>query len=84
VDEWKTVQSYTLQGNDLYPVYDDPVVSAGQRVGSASEQLTVYFSSDDGQITYSPDSVSEFQQFQIGSTWTIKQNAVGGVLKVER
>ncbi len=83
VDEWTTIQTYTLDGNDLYPVYDDPGVSFDQRLGNASEQLTVYFSTTDGQITYSPGSTSEFQQFQIGSTWTIKLNAVGSVISVE-
>jgi ribosomal protein L40E len=33
--------------------------------------------------TYSPDSVSEFQQFAVGSTWTLKMNALGSVVSVE-
>jgi hypothetical protein len=82
VDEWTTIQTYTLQGNDLAPVYDDPSLSSGQRLGSTSEQLTIYFSTPDGQETYSPGSISEFQEFQIGSTWTLKMNALGGVVSV--
>lgn len=84
VDEWKTIQTYDLDGNDLNPVYADPRLASDQRVGSASDTFTVYFSTDEGQITYSPDSLNEFQQFQFGSTWTIKLNAVGGVVGVER
>src|SRR3990172_3142288 len=84
VDEWTTIQTYDLSGDDVFPVYEDPSVSGNQRVGDASEQLTVHFSTPDGQETYSPDSVSEFQQFQIGSTWTLKMNALGGVVGVER
>ena len=83
VDEWTTIQTYTLDGNDLYPIYEDPSVSFDQRLGNPSEQLTVYFSTSDGQLTYSPGSVSEYQQFQIGSTWTLKLNALGRVLSVE-
>jgi hypothetical protein len=44
----------------------------------------VIFSIPDGQESYSPGSVSEFQQFELGSTWTLKMNAVGGVMGVER
>ena len=84
VDEWTTIQTYTLDGNDLFPVYESPSLASDQRIGTASEQLTVYFSTPDGQETYSPGSVSEFQQFQIGSVWTIKFNLAGGVLSVER
>ena len=36
-----------------------------------------------GEKTYSPGTVSEFQQFQIGSTWTMKLNALGGVVGVQ-
>jgi len=84
VDEWTTIQSYDLSGNDLYPQYASPSYSSDQRLGTSSETLTVTFSTSNGQETYSPSSESEFQQFQIGSVWTLKMNAVGGVLSVER
>jgi len=84
VDEWKTIQTYTLDGNDNYPVYESPSISGNQRTGSSTETLTVTFSTSSGQKTYSPGSVSEFQQFEEGSVWTIKLNALGGVMGVEK
>ncbi len=84
VDEWTTIQTYSLQGNDLYPVYNQPSLSGEQRIGDTTETLTVYFSTPDGQETYTPGTVSEFQQFQIGSVWTLRLNALGGVLSVDR
>ena len=84
VDEWTTIQTYTLNGSDLNPVYDSPSIASGQRMGTASEIFTVYFDTNTGQLTYSPGSLSDFQQFQIGSVWTIKLNAVGGILSVGR
>ena len=84
VDEWTTIQTYTLDGNTLQPIYEDPSVSSGQRLGQESEELTVTFSTaDGGQETYSPDTVSEFQQFAVDSTWTLKMNALGSVVGVE-
>lgn len=84
VDEWTTIQTYTLEGNDLRPVYDSPNVSSDQRLGQQSEDLTVTFSTPNGeQETYSPGNVSEFQQFTVGSTWKLKMNALGGVVGVE-
>lgn len=83
VDEWQTIQTYSLEGNDLRPVYESPNIASDQRVGDKSEALTVTFSTDDGTKTYSPNTISEFQQFDIGSTWTLKLNAVGSVLDVE-
>lgn len=83
VDEWQTIQTYDLSGSDLYPQYAEPVVSGSQRLGNASQDLTVSFSTPDGIETYSPSSLAEFQQFQVGSTWTIRMNAVGGIMDVE-
>lgn len=84
VDEWTTIQTYTLDGNDLRPVYDSPNISGGQRLGQESQELTVTFSTESGeQETYSPGTVSEFQQFAVGTTWTLKMNALGGVVGVE-
>jgi len=83
VDEWKTIQTYTLDGNDLRPVYESPNYSSDQRLGDQSEELTVIFSTEKGDKTYSPETVSEFQQFDIGSTWTLKLNALGGVISVQ-
>lgn len=84
VDEWTTIQTYTLDGNDLRPIYDSPSLSSGQRLGSESEELTVVFSTEDGeQKNYSPDSVTEYQQYSIGSTWTLRMNAIGSIVSVE-
>ena len=83
VDEWTTIQTYPLEGNDLRPVYESPNISSNQRVGDGSEEFSVTFSTGDGIETYSPGTVSEFQQFSIGSKWTLKMNALGGVVGVE-
>jgi len=83
VDEWTTIQTYTLDGNDLRPVYESPNVSTDQRVGDQSEELIVTFSTEKGEETYEPGTVSEFQQFTVGSTWKLKMNALGGVVGIE-
>jgi len=82
VDEWQTIQTYSLEGNDLRPVYDTPNYSSGQRLGDKSEDFSVTFSTSSGIETYSPGNLTEYQQFTIGSTWTLKKNALGGVVSV--
>jgi membrane protease subunit (stomatin/prohibitin family) len=84
VDEWSTIQTYTLDGHDLNPFYEQPSLSSDQRLGNEQADFTVYFDTPKGEITYNPGDLGEFQQFQPGSTWTLKLNAVGGVLSVER
>ena len=83
VDEWKTIQNYPLEGNDLQPVYDNPNYSSSQRLGDKTEEFVVTFSTSKGDKNYSPGTVTEFQQFDIGSKWTLKLNAFGGVVSVQ-
>ena len=84
VDKWTTIQTYTLDGHDTSPVYEQPNISSDQRLGDESADYTVYFDTEKGEKTYDPGDASEFQQFQIGSVWMLKLNALGGVVSVER
>jgi len=84
VDEWQTIQTYSLEGHDYSPDYSQPSITSGQRLGKESVTYTVYFDTSKGEKTYSPDNLSEFEQFTIGSTWALKLNALGGVVSVER
>lgn len=83
LDEWTTVQTYTLDGHDTFPVYAQPDYSSDQRLGDESVDYTVFFDTQDGEKTYNPGSLNEFEQYLIGSTWTLKLNALGGVVSVE-
>jgi membrane protease subunit (stomatin/prohibitin family) len=83
VDEWTTIQTYTLEGYDLFPVYSDPNFSSGQRLGETTVTLDVHFTSGGSDYLYHPDSVEEYQMFSPGSTWTLHLNALGGVVSVE-
>ena len=83
VDEWQTIQTYTLDGHDLNPAFAQPSLAAGQRIGDQREDYSVVFNTEDGQKTYSPSDFSEFSRFQIGTGWTLSLNAFGGVLDVK-
>jgi ribosomal protein L40E len=80
--EWKTVSEVTREGDDLNPIYADPSLASGQRQGSPTTELVVYFSTDKGRKEYKPSTVVEFQQFLSGSSWTLKLNLLGGVVSV--
>lgn len=83
VDEWKTIQTYPLEGNDLNPVYQSPNITSDQRIGEQTAEFTVNFSTEDGNKVYSPETASTFQQFAVGSTWTLELNLLGGVVGVK-
>ncbi len=84
VDEWTTIQTYTLDGVDFSPLYSQPNLSSGQRQGEGTLTLEVYFVGDGTEYRYNPDSAQEFQLYVLGSTWTLHLNALGAVVSVER
>ena len=85
LDEWQTIQTYALDGHDYSPVYSQPsIATSDQRLGAESVDYTVTFETQKGQKTYSPRNLNDFQQFTVGSTWTLKLNALGGVVSVGR
>jgi hypothetical protein len=85
VVEWTTVDTLTLDGNDLNPRYATVTLTAGQQFGPQGLTMTVWLMGDDGQeYQYSPDTLAEFQQFTVGSQWLVSVNMLGGVVGVER
>jgi hypothetical protein len=84
VNEWETIQTYSLDGFDYSPAYAQPNISAGQRLGKEKVDLIVVFNTDEGQKRYSPTSADEFARYTIGSSWRLSLNAVGAVLDVKR
>ena len=84
VMEWRTTETLTLNGDDFSPYYAEPSLSSGERIGNESADYSVTFSSEKGALEYSPSDLSEYQQFQIGSNWTVNLNRLGGIVSVER
>ena len=81
-DEWTTLQTYTEEGHGFSPVYAQPGLTSDQRLGEETVDYAVYFATEKGEKTYSPAEVSEFAQFEIGSVWMLKLNALGSIVSV--
>lgn len=83
VDEWTTIQTYTLDGYDYYPQYSQPSIYAGQQLGDGTLVMEVHFMADGKEYVYTPDSPEEFQYYSEGSSWTLNLNAMGSIVSVE-
>ena len=84
LDEWATIQTYTLDGSDFSPMYSQPNISSGQQLGDQALVLEVHFTGNGETYIYNPAGVDEFQLYALGSAWTLHLNALGGVVSVER
>jgi ribosomal protein L40E len=81
--EWTVLTVSQLSGIDLQPEYANPPLAAGQRFGSESASYQVVFETDNGKYQVKPDSLAEFQQYQVGSHWILKVNALGQIVSIE-
>jgi len=84
LDEWTTIQTYDLSGNDNFPVYEEPNLASDQRTEKTIKTMIVTFRTSDGEKNYTPDSVDEFQRYEMGSDWTLTMNAIGGIISVAK
>jgi DNA-directed RNA polymerase subunit RPC12/RpoP len=82
VDEWQQVDTITLTGDDLLPVWPQVALGEGEQEGAWSEEYQVVFTSEGDRYTYSPEVESEFLHYEPGSTWTLEVNAFGQVREV--
>jgi ribosomal protein L40E len=83
VIEWAVIDTASLSGNDFFPEWPNPVLSAEQRLGEGSEAYRIYFDTNKGNYTYGIEDFETFQQFQVGAKWNLEINAFGNVVSVE-
>jgi len=82
--DWAVVDTAVISGNNLNPAWPSPNLTSEQRLSdNRRESYTVMFDTGSDSYSYSPDGQSEFQRYQIGSSWTLNVNTFGSVLSVE-
>ncbi len=82
VTEWQVVETLTRSGDDYSPFYAEASLSADERLGNNDLNLFVTFSTEKGLLDYTPSDLSEYQQYRVGSDWTLKLNRLGGIVSV--
>ena len=82
--DWIEVDTITATGSDINPYWPTVSLLAGQQEGEGDESYEVVFIADDKRYTYSTENETEFERYEIGSTWTLNVNTLGGVVSVEK
>lgn len=83
VMDWTVFDTVTVTGTDLNLIWPEVSLVNDQREGEPAEEYVVTFSSDGDTYTYSAGDANEFGRFEVGSTWILTVNALGGVSSVE-
>ena len=83
IQEWTRVDEAVLQGSDLNPVWPNPNLSSGERLGEQKESYTIIFNVGGKTYTYEANDPALFSQAQIGSQWVLHINTFGSVTAIE-
>jgi ribosomal protein L40E len=84
VDEWSVVDTAVLTGSDYSPIWPEPSLGEGQRLGeNRTETYSVTFAADNETYSFEPENINEFTQYQIGSSWNLNVNTFGILISVE-
>ena len=85
VQEWRQVDLAKASGSDTTPDWPDPFLEAGQRLGSSQDETyVIYFSTSDGNYTYTTSDFTLFQSAQPGTEWDLNINSFGSLISIER
>jgi hypothetical protein len=81
--EWRKASPATLSGDDYNPRWPDPGLTTNRRERDRTETYKVRFDTETKTYAYSTSDIDQFRQCQIGSRWTLKTNALGGVRSIQ-
>ncbi len=82
--QWTVTDTVAARGADLNPYWPALTLQDQQREGNRAEDFRVEFVSGNQRYTYNPATAQEFAQYQIGSPWVLKVNALGSVVQATR
>jgi hypothetical protein len=84
VVDWGVIDSVTLTGADLYPIWPEAQLAENHRFGVGEERFEITLSTDDDTFTYTIYDPVEFIQFQQGTTWILNINSFGQLVSVDK
>jgi ribosomal protein L40E len=79
---WTLVDEVTTNGSDLDPQWPVLSLDVNQREAERVQIYKVVFDTEKGAYTYTTSDVSDFGRFAVGSRWTLKVSAMGGITPI--
>jgi len=81
--EWGVVDTLQLNGTDLNAVWPARSLSTTERIGSATEAYTIWFSAGGDDYSLRTSDYELYQQAYPGSVWELEVNGLGGVTSAQ-
>lgn len=83
-EDWVTLRTDSVNGSSFSTFWPSTSLASNQRYGERSENYVCYFEANGESYSYSVDSDSEFNECQVGASYTLSINALGAVTSISR
>lgn len=77
------VNTAVLSGTNRRPEWPSPALEPDQQLGEESESYEIFFEVDGERYTYTTSSLEQFERLEPGTEWTLRLNALNGIVGVE-
>ena len=84
VQDWAVIDTVAAQGSNNSPQWPLASLQTNQQEGDRHETYQVTFDADGETYTYTPSSMADFRQFEIGSEWVLAVNSFGQISDIRR
>lgn len=82
ITEWQVVDQVSINGSNFTPEWPTLNLGREEREGEREEVYTVVIDTDGRYYTYHPNSFTEYQQFEMGSSWILVVNSFNAIRSI--
>jgi len=80
--DWTVVDTVVGRGSQNDPEWPATALLAGQQEGDRHESYQVTFATDEQTYTYTPDSIEDFSQYELGTQWLLAINTFNQIRSI--
>lgn len=83
VERWQTADRVSTNGVGFNPFWPELQLSMNQRIGSRSEQFSCTIADGARVYNYTPNSLAEYSQCEVGKRWQMNVNGFGSIRSLQ-
>lgn len=83
IEDWSTLRTISLDGENNTPTWPEGNLTQEMRVGERVESFRILFDVDGKTLAFNTSDLSTYEQATIGSQWNLTVNAMGGIVAIE-
>ena len=84
IQEWQSVDTVSVSGEDFNAYWPETTLTENQRLGEREESYSIFFKTPKDNYTYMTHDFDLFKECKIGSKWNLNINTFGSLVSIEK